>query len=246
MDRLAYIAMTGAKHIMEQQGNVAHNLANATTTGFRAQLDSFRAVPVQSEGLPTRAYVVDATAGADFTPGQTQQTGRDLDVALNGKGWLAVQLDDGSEAYTRHGSLKINENGILQTHSGINVQGESGPITIPPDVSISISKDGTVASIATGTKPGASTILGKIKLVNPPEPNLQRGEDGLFRQKDGVDADVDPNVELIGRALEGSNVNVVDTMVSMIGLARAFEGQMALLKNAENNAAKASQLLSLN
>lgn len=246
MDRLAYIAMTGAKHIMEQQGNVAHNLANATTTGFRAQLDSFRAVPVQSDGLPTRTYVVDATGGSDFTPGQTQQTGRDLDVALNGKGWIAVQLEDGSEAYTRHGSLKVSENGILQTHSGINVQGEGGPITIPPDVSISISKDGTVASIATGTRPGASTILGKIKLVNPQEANLQRGEDGLFRQKDGLEADVDPNVELIGRALEGSNVNVVEAMVSMIGLARAFESQMALLKNAENNAAKASQLLSLN
>ncbi len=246
MDRLAYIAMTGARHIMEQQGNVAHNLANASTTGFRAQLDSFRAVPVQGDGLATRSYVVDATAGTDFTPGQTQQTGRDLDVAINGKGWLAVQLPDGTEAYTRHGSLKVSENGILQTHGGINVQGQGGPIAIPPDTSISISKDGTVASIAYGTKPGASTILGQIKLVNPPEQNLVRGEDGLFRQKNGVDAETDPAVEVIGRALEGSNVNIVDAMVSMISLARAFENQMNLLKNAENNAAKASQLLSLN
>ena len=246
MDRLAYIAMTGARHIMEQQGNVAHNLANATTTGFRAQLDSFRAVPVQGDGLPTRAYVVDSTAGTDFTPGQTQQTGRDLDVAINGKGWLAVQMSDGSEAYTRHGSLKVSENGILQTHDGVNIQGQGGPITIPPDVGITIAKDGTVASIATGIKPGASTILGQIKLVNPPEQNLQRGEDGLFRQKNGVDADTDPNVEVIGRSLEGSNVNVVEAMVNMIGLARSFESQMSLLKNAENNATKASQLLSLN
>lgn len=246
MDRLAYIAMTGARHIMEQQGNVAHNLANATTTGFRAQLDSFRAVPVTGDGLPTRAYVVDSTVGTNFTPGQTQQTGRDLDVAINGKGWLAVQTVDGSEAYTRHGSLKVSENGILQTHDGVNVQGQGGPITIPPDVGITISKDGTVSSIAYGIKPGASTILGQIKLVNPPEQNLLRGEDGLFRQKNGVDADTDPNVEVIGRALEGSNVNVVESMVTMIGLARAFESQMSLLKNAENNAAKASQLLSLN
>ncbi len=246
MDRLAYIAMTGARHIMEQQGNVAHNLANANTTGFRAQLDSFRAVPVQGDGLPTRAYVVDATAGTDFTPGQTQQTGRDLDVAINGKGWLAVQLPDGSEAYTRHGSLKVSENGILQTHDGNNIQGQGGPISIPPDTAITISKDGTVSSIAYGIKPGASTILGQIKLVNPPEQNLVRGEDGLFRQKNGVDADTDPAVEVIGRSLEGSNVNVVEAMVTMIGLARAFESQMSLLKNAENNAAKASQLLSLN
>jgi flagellar basal-body rod protein FlgF len=184
--------------------------------------------------------------GSDFTPAPTQQTGRDLDVAINGRGWVAVQASDGSEAYTRHGSLKVSENGILQTHSGLNVQGEGGPITIPPDTSISISKDGTVASIAYGTKPGASTILGRIKLVNPPEQNLVRGEDGLFRQKDGVDADVDEGVELTGRALEGSNVNVVEAMVTMIGLARQFESQLSLLKNAENNAAKASQLLSLN
>ncbi|MEN9864504.1 MAG: flagellar basal-body rod protein FlgF [Pseudomonadota bacterium] len=246
MDRLVYTAMTGAKHTMEQQANNSHNLANATTTGFRAQLDSFRAVPVISDGLPTRTYVVDATAGTDFTPGQTQQTGRDLDVALNGKGWIAVQSGDGTEAYTRHGSLKVSENGILQTHDGLNVQGESGPIAIPPGSSISISKDGTVASIEYGTKPGASTILGRIKLVNPPEQNLVRGEDTLFRQKNGVDADADPGVELIGRALEGSNVNVVEAMVNMISLARQFESQLNLLKNAENNAAKASQLLSLN
>jgi flagellar basal-body rod protein FlgF len=246
MDRLVYTVMTGAKHTMEQQANNSHNLANATTTGFRAQLDSFRAVPVVSDGLPTRTFVVDSTMGSDFTPAPTQQTGRDLDVAINGRGWVAVQASDGSEAYTRHGSLKVSENGILQTHSGLNVQGEGGPITIPPDTSISISKDGTVASIAYGTKPGASTILGRIKLVNPPEQNLVRGEDGLFRQKDGVDADVDEGVELTGRALEGSNVNVVEAMVTMIGLARQFESQLSLLKNAENNAAKASQLLSLN
>jgi flagellar basal-body rod protein FlgF len=246
MDRLIYTALSGAKHILEQQGNTAHNLANASTTGFRAQLDAFRAVPVVSEGLQTRAFVVDSTVGSDFTPGPAQLTGRDLDVALDGKGWIAVQLNDGSEAYTRHGSLKLSENGILQTHSGISVQGENGPITVPPDVSIQIGKDGTVASIASGTQPGVSTILGRIKLVNPPEADLVRGDDGLFRVKAGTPVDADPAVRVVGGSLEGSNVNVVEAMVSMISLARAFESQMALLKNAENNAAKASQILSLN
>jgi flagellar basal-body rod protein FlgF len=245
MDRLIYTAMTGAKHILEQQANTSNNLANATTTGFRAQLDSFRAVPVLGDGLPTRAFVVDATMGVDFTPGPLQQTGRDLDVAVQGKGWVALQLEDGSEAYTRHGNLKLSENGVLQTQSGVNVLGEGGTISIPPDVSIAIAKDGTVSSIATGTKPGVSTILGRIKLVNPPEESMIRGDDGLFRVKSGAVPEADAGVGLIGGALEGSNVNVVDTMVSMISLARQFEMHMNLLKNAESNANKASQLIAL-
>jgi flagellar basal-body rod protein FlgF len=245
MDRLIYTAMTGAKHILEQQANTSHNLANAATTGFRAQLDSFRAVPVISDGLPTRAFVVDSTVGTDFSAGPLQQTGRDLDVAIQGKGWLAVQTDDGSEAYTRHGSLKLNENGVLQTQSGLSVLGDGGPITVPPDVTVSIAKDGTVSSIPSGSKPGAVTVLGRIKLVNPSEENLARGDDGLFRTKDGIPADADAAVVAIGGSLEGSNVNVVDAMVNMINLARQFEMHMNLLKNAESNANKAGQLLSL-
>ena len=245
MDRLIYTAMTGAKHILEQQANTSHNLANATTTGFRAQLDSFRAVPVISDGLPTRAFVVDSTVGTDFSAGPIQHTGRDLDVAVQGKGWIAVQREDGSEAYTRHGSLKLNENGILQTQSGHAVLGDAGPISIPPDVSIAIAKDGTVSSIPSGSKPGAVTVLGRIKLVNPPEENIARADDGLFRTRDGSPVDADAAVTVIGGALEGSNVNVVDAMVSMINLARQFEMHMNLLKNAESNANKAGQILSL-
>ncbi|MBI1889234.1 MAG: flagellar basal-body rod protein FlgF [Burkholderiales bacterium] len=245
MDRLIYTAMSGAKHILEKQATTSHNLANANTSGFRAQLDSFRAVPVQGANLPTRAFVVDSTVGADFRPGAIQQTGRDLDVAVQGKGWIAVQLENGSEAYTRHGSLKLSENGVLQTTSGLNVQGEGGPISVPPDVTVTISKDGTVSAIANGIKPGATTVLGRIKLVNPEEATLTRGDDGLFRLKSGEEADADGTVALVGGALEGSNVNVVDEMVNMISLARQFELHMNMLKNAENNAQKASQLLSL-
>lgn len=245
MDRLIYTAMTGAKHILEQQATNSNNLANAATTGFRAQIDSFRAVPVISDGLPTRAFAVDATVGTDFTPGPLQQTGRDLDVAVQGKGWIAVEMEDGSEAYTRHGSLKLSENGVLQTQAGRSVLGDGGPISVPPDVSIAIGKDGTVSAIATGTKPGVSTILGRIKLVNPPEELLVRGDDGLFRTGDGNPADADANVVVAGGALESSNVNVVDAMVNMISLARQFEMHMNLLKNAESNAAKAGQILSL-
>ncbi|MBC7512983.1 MAG: flagellar basal-body rod protein FlgF [Herminiimonas sp.] len=245
MDRLIYTAMTGAKHIMEQQANTAHNLANVSTTGFRAQLDTFRAVPVLSETMPTRAFVVDSTMGADFTQGALQQTGRALDVAVQGKGWIAVQMEDGSEAYTRQGSLKTSENGVLQTAAGLSVLGDGGPISIPPDVNVAIASDGTISSTERAGKPGQANVIGRIKLVNPPEESLVRGDDGLFRVKGGEAADADPNVRVAAGALEGSNVNAVDAMVTMISLGRAFEMHMSLLKNAESNAAKAAQLMNL-
>ena len=177
MDRLIYTAMTGAKNIMEQQATVTHNLANATTTGFRAQLNAFRAVPVVSEGLQTRTFAVDSTIGTDFRSGPIQQTGRDLDVAVQGDGWIAVQRADGTEGYTRHGSLKLSENGLLQTHDGRNVMGDAGPIAIPPVVIVTVAKDGTVSTVSNGAEPGVSVVLGRVKLVNPPQEMLTRADD---------------------------------------------------------------------
>lgn len=245
MDRLVYTAMTGARHVMDQQATVSNNLANATTNGFRAQLDSFRAVPVVSDGLPTRAFVVDATVGSNFTAGPMETTGRPLDVAIREQGWFAVQSADGSEAYTRNGSLRVSENGLLQTTSGQNIIGDGGPIAVPPDTVISIASDGTVSTVSTEFQPGPSNVLGRLKLVNPPTAGLLRGDDGLFRQADGTPAQNDPLVRVVDGVLEGSNVNPVDSMVNMISLARQFDMQMSLLKNAENNAAKASQILAL-
>jgi flagellar basal-body rod protein FlgF len=245
MDRLIYTAATGAKHILEQQATTSNNLANLSTTGFRAQLDTFRAVPVVSEGLPTRAFVVDNTVGADFTAGPLQATGRDLDVAIKGQGWIAVQMQDGTEAYTRNGSLQISPNGILQTANGQTVMGEGGPIAIPPNTTVSVGKDGSIASLTTDTVPATSTVVGRLKLVNPDQKQLVRGDDGLFRMQDGSSAQADPAVTVTSGALEGSNVSAVDSMVNMISLARSLETQMSLLKNAENNAAKATQILAL-
>jgi len=246
MDRLIYTAMTGAKHALEQQATTSHNLANAATTGFRAQIDQFRAVPVQGAILPTRAFVVDSTTGSDFRSGVIQQTGRDLDVAVQGDGWISVQAADGSEAYTRNGSLKMDENGVLQTHDGLNVMGDGGPLSIPPGRNIAIAKDGTISLVPDGSAATGLTSVGRLKLVNPPAADLVRGDDGLFRLKDGQAADADSKVTLVSGALESSNVNVVDAMVNMISLARAFDMNMKLLQHAENNDSKASQLLSMN
>jgi flagellar basal-body rod protein FlgF len=245
MDRMIYVAMTGAKHILDQQAAVTHNLANAATNGYRAAASAFRAVPVEGDGLPTRAFVVASTPGANYTPGALQSTGRDLDVAVQGPGWIAVQASDGSEAYTRNGSLQVSPNGLLQTRNGLNVMGDGGPISIPPDSSISIAKEGTVSAVSTVPPPKAVNALGRIKLVNPDEKLLTRGGDGLFRLANGATAEADSKVMLASGALEGSNVNVVEEMISMISLARQFDLQMQLLNNAQKNATQASQILNI-
>lgn len=244
MDRMIYTAMTGAKHILDQQATNSHNLANATSTGFRAQIDSFRAIPVIGESMSTRTMVVDATVAADMTPGAIQSTGRDLDVAIQGKGWFAVTREDGSEAYTRNGAFKVNENGQLQTASGLNVQGDGGPISIPPESTISIGKDGTISAISTTTPSAAPNVVGRLKLVNPEDASMTRADDGLFNTADG-EADADASVSIVQGSLESSNVNVIEAMVNMISLARQFDSQMKLMQTAENNENKASQLFNL-
>lgn len=243
MDKLIYTAMTGAKHLFERQAAVAHNLANAATTGYRAEEHRLRAVPVRSEALPTRVFAVDANVATDFAPGPLVQTGRALDVAVQGQGWLALTLPDGSEAYTRNGSLEINVNGVLQTRNGIPVQGDGGPISIPPDNDISIGNDGLISLKPTSGAQNLVTQVGTLKLVNPPEADLVRGADGLFRLRDGAAAPVDPNVQVAAGYLEGSNVNVVDQMVAMISLQRQYDMQLKLLSTAEQNDRAAAQVL---
>ena len=246
MDRVIYVAMSGAKQMLGQQSTVANNLANASTTGYRAQLTAFRAAEVFGDGMATRAFVVDSTPAADFRPGTIQHTGRDLDVAIEGTGWITVQTADGTEAYTRNGSLQVNVNGVLQTRNGLTIMGDGGPIAIPADSRMTVAADGTVSTVPNGNQAAQVTPIGRIKLVNPPEAELVRGDDGLFRVRSGVPAEADTKVKLQGGALEGSNVNVVEAMVSMISISRQFDMHMKVLQNAEGNERQASQLLSMN
>lgn len=248
MDRLIYTAMSGASQTMGRQAAVAHNLANVTSTGYRAEEHRLRAVQVQSRNtpaaLPTRAFAVDASTHTDYSAGPMQYTGRNLDLAVEGSGWIALALPDGSEAYTRNGNLELSVNGVLQTRAGIPVQGDGGPITVPPDVKITIGKDGTVSVLPeTGAQNTVNAIV-RIKLVNPPETDLVRGGDGLFRLRDGGPAPVDEKVQAAMGYLEGSNVNPVDQMVSMISLARQFEMQMKMIQSADTNDRAATQVIS--
>jgi flagellar basal-body rod protein FlgF len=243
VDRSLYVAMTGAGQTLAAQGSVAHNLANANTTGFRAEMAAFESIPVQGAGMQTRINAVSQGLGADFSPGAETPTGRDLDIAVRGQGWIAVQAPDGSEAYTRSGDLTIDSEGVLTTSSGRPVLGDGGPITLPPYSKLDIGSDGSIALVPLGQ--GATTVssAGTIKLVNPDPATLERGPDGLFHTKDGSTPDNDPSVKLTAGALEGSNVNPSISLVRMIELSRQFEMQMQGVKNADENAQAATRLL---
>ena len=241
MDRMIYLSMSGAKATMQRQDTLANNLANVSTPGFRAELQAFRAVPVEGSGASTRVYALETTTGYDATPGAITSTGRNLDVAVKGNGWLTVQALDGTEAYTRGGSLEVSADGTLTTRSGLPVMGDGGPLQVPPNTAVSIGLDGTVSA---KSGDGRSTAVGKLKLVTP-EVAFTRGSDGLFRAAEG-DLSADPNARVQDGALEGSNVSPVDTMVAMISAARQFEAQMKMLQTAEADEKAASQLLAIN
>ena len=244
MDRLIYLAMTGAQQLLQQQAVASNNLANVSTTGYKAETTAFRVAPVVGgAGHPTRAYAVASTPGANLAAGAIMPTGRELDVAIEGDGFLAVQARDGSEAYTRNGSLDVSPEGELRTRSGLTILGEGGPITIPPDSRISVARDGTVSAVSEGTQANTVTVVGRLKLVKLEGRDIVRGGDGLFRTKSGAAADADPSVVVASGALEASNVNAVSAMVEMINLARQFEMQMKLLQHAEQNEQRASQIL---
>lgn len=245
MDKLIYTAMTGASHVLQQQAAVSENLANVNTTGFRAMLSTFSAVPLVGEGLPTRTFVVDSTTGSDFTPAAIQQTGNPLDVAVKGAGWIAIQDANGKEAYTRNGNFQISPNGVMQTYSGLSVLSNTGPIVIPPDTEVTIAKDGTISTVPSGTDPAAVVVVGQLKLVNPPSDQLDRGGDGLFRMKNGSAALADVNAEVVPGSLEGSNANPVEAMVDMISLARKFDMQMKMLLSADTDAQHATSVITL-
>ncbi len=245
MDRVIYIAMTGAREVTRQQAAVSHNLANVSTHGFRQELSVFRALPVVGEGARTRAFVAETTPRTDFTEGAVQVTGRALDVAVKGPGWIAVQDASGQEAYTRMGHLQIGSNGVLQTAGGLSVVGDGGPLAVPPEQELLIAKDGTVSTAPIGQNVAGVTVAGRIKLVNPAELDLRRGEDGLFRRADGQPAEADAGVQLVSGALESSNVNAAEALVNMVSLARQFEMQMKVLGNAEANHRSTDKVLSL-
>jgi flagellar basal-body rod protein FlgF len=243
MDRFAYIAMTGAKHALQAQQVTSHNLANVSTPGFRADLDSLLSRPVTGPGHPSRVYSQETVLGSDLSQGTMISTGRELDVAIQGEGWFAVQAADGTEAYTRRGDFRIGSGGLLETGDGHLVLGNGGPVAIPPAERIVIGEDGTVSVVPLGQPENALAVVDRIRLVNPPADQLRKAEDGLFRLAGGEPAPLDAGVHVISGTLESSNVNAVDALVQMISNARSYETYVKTLQTARQNSEQSQKLL---
>ena len=243
MDRSLYVAMTGATQTMRAQTEVSHNLANANTSGFKQRIAAFESVPVPGVGLPTRINAVSKGLGSDFSTGEVMPTGRELDVAVQGRGWIAVQAPDGGEAYTRAGDFMIDASGLLTTSNGMPVLGDGGPITVPPYTKLDVGSDGSIVVVPAGQTATTAAAVGKLKLVSPDETLLEPDGSNLMRLRDGSVAETDPTVRVAGGMLEASNVNPSELLVKMISLSRQFDMQMQGIKNADQNAQSATRLL---
>lgn len=244
MDRIIYTTMTGANAAAQRQAVLSNNLANASTTGFRAEMSTFRSVPIQGQGSTTRVFALDATSGHLETPGPAMTTGKSTDVMARGNAWFAVQGMDGLEAYTRNGALEVTDQGQLVTATGLPVLSDGGaPIDIPQNAKVSFGADGSIVATLPDQQPMS---IGRLKMVTPTaDQPIKRSDDGLFRAPQG-DLPADANARLLNGALEGSNVNAVESMVGMIAASRQFEQQIKMLQTAESNDKTASQLLSMN
>lgn len=243
MDRMLYVAMSGAKETLLSQANNSNNLANVNTPGFLEDLNQFRSMPVFGPGYPTRVFALDERADVNFHEGSLQMTDNPMDVAVKGVGYLAVQAPDGTEAYTRRGDLNVDANGLVTNGEGLPVLGNGGPIVLPPHEKIEIAADGTITVLPEGATPEALAVIDRIKLVNPAVQELIKGEDGLLRMQEGAVADADAATLLVSGAVESSNVNVADALVNMIELSRKFEFQVKMMKTAQELDASSARLM---
>lgn len=245
MDRALYIAMTGATQTLKAQAVNSQNLANASTVGFKAELAAQQAVAVDGPVMPTRVNARLEGQGFDASLGSIMQTGNPLDVALAPDRWLAVQAPDGSEAYTRAGDLHVGADGLLRNGGGHLVMGDGGPLSVPPSSQIAIGGDGTVTVVPLGQGPESPAVIGRLKVVTAQPQQLDRGIDGLMRARPGETLEAASGSVLTSGALEGSNVNLAESMVTMIQLSRNFELQVKLMRTAEQNSQASASLMRL-
>ena len=245
MDRLIYTALSGMRGAMARQTATANNLANANTTGFRAEMSSATALWLRGPGLETRAPVSQQVVAADMAPGSVTETGREMDVAMQGDALLAVQAEDGSEAYTRRGDLQVSPTGVVTTGDGHPVLGDGGPLSLPPADSVRIADDGAIWIVPAGGDPNQPQQVDRLKLATPAGSHIQKGLDGLFRVVDGGALPSDPDARLTPHSLEGSNVNTSQTLIDMIEASRSWDMQLQLVTQAREMDTSAADLMRL-
>lgn len=239
MDALIYTALSGAERALHAQQVRANNLANADTPGFRADLEMSVAEAVQGYGYDARHMGRLRADTVSSRQGALKQTERDLDVAIVGDGYIAVQWGDG-EAYTRAGALTVDAEGTL-TSNGRPVMGEGGPIQLPQYSQLAIGEDGTI-SIRPPGQPLMQQIE-RIKLVRPEAADVAKNEAGLIVSRGQAELPADPTVRVRSGFLEGSNVSAVEEMVATMTLNREFELQMKLYKAADSMADTGNRLI---
>ena len=247
MDKALYLGMSGAKQNMLSQRAHANNLANVSTTGFKKDFAQARSMPVFGGHHPTRAYAMAERPGSDLSAGALMQTGRKMDVAIEGQGWLAIQNNLGEEAFTRTGSLQVDVNGLLRLPGGEMVLGNGGPVALPPFDNVQIGADGTVSIIPVGGPPDQLVQVDRLKLVNPPQEALEKGLDGFIHRKadQAIDGEepADAALRVVSGFLESSNVNAVEEMISNLQLSRQYEMQVKVMSTANENSEAAARLL---
>ncbi|MGH1538612.1 MAG: flagellar basal body rod protein FlgF [Gammaproteobacteria bacterium] len=246
MDRALYVAMNGAKQVQLHQATNTNNLANASTTGFRADFNAINSLPVHGPGIGSRVYSQDEHSGIDFSGGALQQTGRELDIAVSGNGFIEIQAPDGSSAYTRAGDLHTTSAGLLETGAGHPVMGNDGPIALPPFEKLEIGTDGTISILPVGQEATTLATIDRIKLVSAAPKDLFKGEDGLLRAVPDASIEADASVTVNSGVLESSNVNTVSELLDMIELTRNFEMHVKMMKEIEDNDSATTQLLRMN
>lgn len=244
MDHAIYTAMSAANAALNRQAVTSNNLANTSTTGFRAQLAAFRSVPVEGPSFATRTLVVESTPHYDTSMGPVNHTGRSLDVSMPQNGWLSVAMPDGSEAYTRNGGIQVDSEGALSVN-GYPLMGDGAALTIPPQATVTIAPDGTISALGAGDEPNAVVPVGRIKMVNATSQDLVHGDEGLFHAAEGGALPADADMRLSSGSLEGSNVSPVKAMTEMIANSRSFDMNMKVIHTADENAKQANQLLSI-
>ncbi|MEB0206774.1 flagellar basal body rod protein FlgF [Pseudomonas sp. CCC3.1] len=245
MDKYLYVAMTGASQNALAQKAHANNLANISTNGFQRDLEQARSMPVFGDSFPARAFALTERPATDFTPGALVQTGRDLDVAVSGDGWLAVQAPDGSEAYVRTASMNVDALGILRAGNGMPIMGNAGPIAVPPQQQIEVGEDGTISVRAMGEGPRVMAEVDRIKLVQPDLKNMTKGQDGLIHTVNGQPAQADANVRVTSGFLEASNVNAVEEMTSVLALSKQFELHIKMMNTAKEDDQAMTRVLAM-
>lgn len=243
-DNSLYTNIGGANELLRRTRLLSNNLANANTIGFHADFGTIKSRAVNGDQHSSRIIPTVGQTYTNHRPGPISFTGRPLDVAIDGEGFIAVQSKLGKIGCTRAGNFEITSQGLLVTKNGDMILGQNGVINIPPASEISIDRDGVVSARLKGEPASSIAEIGQIKLVNPDITQLKKGEDGLFYLDSG---NLVPSTEvvLVPESVEGSNVDPVSSLVELVDLSRQFDFQTKLMHVVDENATKANGLLDI-